>query len=309
MRLSLSTKLPGRPPVEDMISRPLRELLDQLIFAQAAELAARGDYTEAERLLKEEISAARRRPDVLDLLARIAAQQGKYSQAVDLWRQAARLAPEYRERCEAGLTRIAILLNKQQERQKQAKLSKSSTRKFTTPFVQGKRNGKEEQSKPQVEEAPQQGNDSGVGAIHDNVLCRLVLLLGNYVHQQHLGIVTLSRTGYRLASGDAEEVCTPDLAFVSAGRVPQAESSWEQPWELAPDLVVEIALPTQSQEEMNQRARRWVKSGVQLVWVIWTATKMADVWVAGSEEPSLEKYLEGPAEVLPGFVCPVASIF
>jgi len=70
------------------------DVLARLALAQAARLARRGAYDAAEALLGEPVVAASgSRLDVLDLKARIRAQQGRWAEAEALWREALTLDP------------------------------------------------------------------------------------------------------------------------------------------------------------------------------------------------------------------------
>ncbi|MBA9001583.1 OmpA family protein [Thermomonospora cellulosilytica] len=81
----------------------------EITLAQARTLARRGRYLEAERLL-DELAGDGGGPDVtvLDLLARVYAQQGRLEEADRCWAEAERLAPDAPEITE-GRRRIAAL--------------------------------------------------------------------------------------------------------------------------------------------------------------------------------------------------------
>ncbi len=70
----------------------LNECFDQIRYARAADLARSRRYLEAEGLLAPN-GHAPSNPKELDLLARIAAQQGRFDQARRLWEAAFRLSP------------------------------------------------------------------------------------------------------------------------------------------------------------------------------------------------------------------------
>jgi type VI secretion system protein ImpK len=72
----------------------LMDVLARLALAQAARLARRGEYPPAEALLGEAARATSGpRADILDLRARIHAQQGHMAEAEALWREALSLDP------------------------------------------------------------------------------------------------------------------------------------------------------------------------------------------------------------------------
>ena len=70
------------------------DVLARLALAQAARLARRGAYRSAEALLGEAaLAASGPRADVLDMRARMCAQQGRRAEAEALWREALPLDP------------------------------------------------------------------------------------------------------------------------------------------------------------------------------------------------------------------------
>jgi type VI secretion system protein ImpK len=71
----------------------LDECFDQIRFARATELARAGKYPEAESLLSPPGQPAQV-PRDLDLLARMAAQQGRYADARRFWEAALKIEPE-----------------------------------------------------------------------------------------------------------------------------------------------------------------------------------------------------------------------
>jgi Uma2 family endonuclease len=152
------------------------------------------------------------------------------------------------------------------------------------------------------------------GTDHDTIGFRLILAVGNFVQAHQLGECTLSQSGYLVSrTGQPDSVLVPDLAFVSAARVPKAGTSASEGfWRLAPDLVVEIVSPSQHKPEMAETARRWLAAGVRLVWIVWPSSKQVDVWRPGSNQPTqtlgASDTLDG-LDVLPGFSHPVAQLF
>ena len=152
------------------------------------------------------------------------------------------------------------------------------------------------------------------GYEHSNVAGNLFMALRSFVDAYELGTVTLPETGFLLSRPDEPDtVLAPDLAFVSAARVPvRGSQDWKGFPRLAPDLIVEIASPGQGRREMAAKARVWLRAGVRLVWVVWPATHQVDVWQMEADAPAVTveetEQLEG-GEILPGFVYPVARPF
>jgi len=152
------------------------------------------------------------------------------------------------------------------------------------------------------------------GYEHGNVALNLLRAVDGFVEANGLGRVSPPETGFLVSRpGEPDTVLAPDLAFVSAARTPVRGSlDWKGFPRLAPDLVVEIASPSQGQPELAAKARVWLKAGVRLVWIVWPVIHRVDVWQPGVDEPTdtLEDtdQLEG-GDVLPGFTCAVARLF
>ena len=67
---------------------------DQRLLAEAARLARRGSYDAAEAMLARLRADSPLRPSMLDLKAKVCAQQGRYLEAEACWREALALAPD-----------------------------------------------------------------------------------------------------------------------------------------------------------------------------------------------------------------------
>lgn len=83
---------PAQPQPSVRTVEGLEHLALQFLLAEATELAAAGHYSEAEARLSA-IKDGRKNPQVLDLLARIRAQQGRNAEAIELWQMAVQMDP------------------------------------------------------------------------------------------------------------------------------------------------------------------------------------------------------------------------
>ena len=81
-------------------------------------------------------------------------------------------------------------------------------------------------------------------------------------------------------------------------------------YEEIPDLVVEVASPSDSVREVNDKAWMWLSYGTRLVWVLHPNRRRVDVHHLGGAVATLtnEETLSG-GDVLPGFECSLADIF
>lgn len=297
-------------------SQLVETLTTQVLLGQATDLARLGRYAEAEEVLRACLKRQEPLPIVLDLLARIAAQQGRLGQAAELWQRAAHLDPG-NAAYQAGVQRIEAIQHARWSRKRATitppsfPATASADSQAVAGFGLARPHGREwryELVRGRLVKSPVAGGS------HDYVLYRLLLRLGAFVEAHHLGAITLSQAGYDLTKpGEPPLALIPDLAFVQTHRVPTEETpEWTLPWKLAPDLVAEVSAPGQSQHEMGERARVWLGRGVQLVWVIWPAFKTVEVWRPGLGRPwktlGVHETLEG-RDVVPGFTCPVAHLF
>jgi Uma2 family endonuclease len=151
---------------------------------------------------------------------------------------------------------------------------------------------------------------------HDWLVAKLSHALMGHILPGNLGRITLEQSGYNLAAeGQLDTVRAPDLAFVSAERVPLLDAAMRAGVypRLAPDLVAEVVSPSQaSAPEMEDRAAEWVHAGTRLVWILWPDSSRADVWQPDEPMQTLslkrKDRLDG-LDIVPGFTMPLAELF
>ncbi len=148
---------------------------------------------------------------------------------------------------------------------------------------------------------------------HGSIAGLLYFALQSFVRPRNLGYVLAAETGFVLEVGSEPTELAADAAYVRKDRAPTPGSQdWYKRWEVAPDLVAEVASPDQHRPEMATKARQWLAAGVRLGWVVWPTRHQVDVWLSGYDTPvdtlTLEEHLDG-LEVLPGFTLPVRDLF
>jgi len=118
------------------------------------------------------------------------------------------------------------------------------------------------------------------GGWHGRISMDLGTALNNYVKAHQAGMVLGAETGFLVSHpGDPDTVLAPDVAFVARDRLPNADDPMLSGyWRLVPDLVIEVASPTQYGPEMAEKAKQWLLAGVHLAWIVWPAAKRVDVW-------------------------------
>lgn len=143
------------------------------------------------------------------------------------------------------------------------------------------------------------------GDQHGIVVARIGWLLGNFSDDNDFGEMS-GRSGF-LLERNPDTVRCPDLAWVASGRLDKPVPSYA---ELAPDLVVEVRSPNDSQWHMAERAMMWLSLGVRMVLVADPGPVTLAVYRPGEPPQVLgefESFDEG--DVLPGFTAPVWSFF
>lgn len=144
------------------------------------------------------------------------------------------------------------------------------------------------------------------GALHGEVTGRLYAALLRFVEERDLGKVT-NQTGFRLP---LEPPCVrgPDVAFIRRDRLPpEIPVSF---WPLAPDLAIEVASPSNSLADLQQKTIEYFESGVRQVWIVEPATRTVTVYRSLDDIQLIREHglLDGDP-VLPGFHLAIPSLF
>ncbi len=138
----------------------------------------------------------------------------------------------------------------------------------------------------------------------------LLFPLAAYVQAHGLGVVTLPDEVYDFErTGQPNTGLLPDVGFYYASRMSQVTPHEPRPF--APDLAAEVAGGSQRQADMDAKARRYLRGGATLVWVVWPARRQVDVWRRDDRAPVVtlddRDHLDG-LDVVPGFTLPVALL-
>ncbi len=147
-----------------------------------------------------------------------------------------------------------------------------------------------------------------VGGEHGEIASNFIGELRSFVRPRRLGRIAGSDAGV-LLERDPDTVREPDVLFISAERLP-LDVRVIGYYELVPDLVVEVASPSDSRRSVHDKARMWRSYGAPLVWAAYPNTRSVDVHRADGSIVTLSEddTLDG-GEVLPGFSIPVRDIF
>ena len=147
-----------------------------------------------------------------------------------------------------------------------------------------------------------------MGVEHGEVVINLGAELRNFVKPRKLGRLSGSDTGVRLER-HPDTVRGPGIAYFSASKMP-LDARIPGYAEVVPDLVVEVVSPNDTRREVAAKARMWLRYDVRLVWVVLPQTRSVDVYRPGHAVTTLTEQdtLDG-LDVLPGFTCPVSTVF
>lgn len=118
-------------------------------------------------------------------------------------------------------------------------------------------------------------------------------------------------TGFYPAD-DRSTVLSPDVAFTSIERAPVREFKKWVP--VMPDIAVEVKSPTNTFEELRQKAAIYLRHETKLVWIIIPEQRSAEAHRLG-EDGDIEREFIGPdgslsgEDVLPGFSLELSTLF
>jgi Uma2 family endonuclease len=150
---------------------------------------------------------------------------------------------------------------------------------------------------------------AGSGELATTIAATILIALGAYVRPRRLGVVTGADGVYTFPN--AETGLLPDVGFYVAARRAQVVDR-TKPIPFAPDLAVEVVSPSQDADDMAAKARRYLRGGAQLVWVVWAEQQQIDVWRAEAAVPTtmlrFDEILSGDV-VVPGFTISLGEVF
>jgi len=151
-----------------------------------------------------------------------------------------------------------------------------------------------------------------MGFREDYLAAWIIVLLGEFLKDHNLGAVAGSQGGIRFRVG---LVRMPDVSFIRWDSVEDTEEI-ENPasafLDVAPDLVVEVLSPGNTEKEMAIKLGEYAQAGVKLVWYVDPERKEVDVYPMGDAQQKVTVGQSGAVDggdVLPGFSLPVAKIF
>jgi len=139
---------------------------------------------------------------------------------------------------------------------------------------------------------------------HNWVREKLIFLLSRFVRQTKLGMV-FAETGVQF---DSNTLARPDIVYWDAAHFATIE--WDRsPIQIVPQLVAEVASPSNSLNRLFRNAEYFLRAGVQVVWVVDREPFEIHIFEQGKPRRVVRpgEMLEAPT-VLPGFSAEVARL-
>jgi Uma2 family endonuclease len=106
---------------------------------------------------------------------------------------------------------------------------------------------------------------------------------------------------------DTQNARQPDVSQILDPNVPLVIQG---PMEIIPDVIAEVMSPDDSIDDLREKAKFYIASGVRLVWLVFPRQKIVEVY--RPQQPSdmltVSDTLDG-YDVLPGFSLPIAELF
>jgi Uma2 family endonuclease len=128
----------------------------------------------------------------------------------------------------------------------------------------------------------------------------------NYLETHPIG-VAFARTGY-VTERDPDTVRGPAVSFMTYERAKEVKG--DEFAQVAPDLAIEVLLPSNTEQEIAKKVAEYLAIGARLVWISDPMKRTVTVLAPGALSHVLagEEFLDG-GDVLPGFRVEVKKLF
>lgn len=144
------------------------------------------------------------------------------------------------------------------------------------------------------------------------VATRLVRKLGTFLDENDIGECGTERLFRIPTKRDPSRSRRPDVYFLSYARwsADRPFSFTGNSRDVVPELLVEVASPSNSGDDLVSKAREYLRAGAMLVWIIYPEVREVHAYPPGGQIRVFlpEHELEAP-DFLPGFRVNVASLF
>ena len=152
-----------------------------------------------------------------------------------------------------------------------------------------------------------------MGAFASEIANRIRDEMTAYCHRTNLGRARNDMLFRLPLPEDDDRQREPDVAFISFERWPVAQALpyKGKPVHVVPNLVAEVASPTDDADDLIAKAHEYLRAGAELVWLVFPRVRQLYAYTAVGTAPRLfteADVLDGGA-VLPGFSVPMAGLF
>src|SRR5438105_4044897 len=103
---------------------------------------------------------------------------------------------------------------------------------------------------------------SPVRGVHGQIMAMTAHILLSHTEPRGLGTVWSGDTGIILARGP-DTVRAPDVCFYAVGRLPSGAAD-QGYTDVVPDLIIEIASPTDRRGAIRRKTKQWLDAGARL---------------------------------------------
>jgi Uma2 family endonuclease len=136
----------------------------------------------------------------------------------------------------------------------------------------------------------------------------LTLDFGIWARQDGRGVLFDSSTGFLLPNGAMR---SPDLSWVLRERLAALSAEQKRKFlPLVPDVVIELASPSDDPQALHAKLREWRDNGARLGWLILPDRRQVWRYTADAEPMRLDAPdTIGDADLLPGLALPLARIW
>lgn len=149
-------------------------------------------------------------------------------------------------------------------------------------------------------------NVSVLSSLVEGIVYRRV---ADYCDAHQAGEVWPGTLGLQCFSDAPNRISRPDVTFVRKDRFKPAYFP-DGYLTIAPDLVAEVVSPDDTAYEMDEKVEQYLAAGVALVWVVNPETKIVEIHRKDGSVTKLHVHEQLAGEdVLPGFGCPVQTLF
>lgn len=149
--------------------------------------------------------------------------------------------------------------------------------------------------------------EKAMGAREGFMAATLIILLGNFVRKNNLGIVGGADVIHRIIDG---QNLLPDVSFTAWDTLPEDDAHLQPISDYTPDLCIEILSEGNTRAEMDRKRKEYFRRGATLVWEIEPVARTVAVYTSAARCKTLRESdtLDG-GKVLPGFTMSLAEFF